>query len=85
MCTKLCIIHYGETDWNCEGRIQGHPDIQVNEVGRWWPTQPPPSPGPIWCDLPLLELRIHPHGRGGGAALEGLHLEDQLHPLAAPA
>jgi len=30
---KLYLIRHGETDWNAEGRIQGHSDIELNERG----------------------------------------------------
>jgi probable phosphoglycerate mutase len=28
------VARHGETDWNAEGRIQGHKDIPLNEAGR---------------------------------------------------
>lgn len=32
--TELIIIRHGETEWNAEGRIQGHQDVLLNERGR---------------------------------------------------
>jgi probable phosphoglycerate mutase len=32
--TRLIIIRYGETEWNLEGRIQGHLDSPLTETGR---------------------------------------------------
>lgn len=32
--TRLLIVRHGETDWNAEGRVQGHRDIPMNEEGR---------------------------------------------------
>ena len=34
MATTLYIVRHGETDWNREGRIQGHTDIPLNAEGR---------------------------------------------------
>ncbi len=31
---RLFIFRHGETDWNVEGRFQGHLDIPLNDVGR---------------------------------------------------
>lgn len=31
---KLYIFRHGQTDWNAERRVQGHTDIELNEVGR---------------------------------------------------
>jgi len=31
---RLYIVRHGETDWNREGRVQGHADIPLNENGR---------------------------------------------------
>ncbi len=31
---ELVIFRHGQTDWNAEGRIQGHLDVPLNEVGR---------------------------------------------------
>lgn len=33
MTTKLFLVRHGETEWNVEGRIQGHLDIPLNEIG----------------------------------------------------
>jgi broad specificity phosphatase PhoE len=32
--TTFYIMRHGETDWNKEGRVQGHSDIPLNETGR---------------------------------------------------
>lgn len=31
---KIFIVRHGETEWNSEGRIQGHTDISLSERGR---------------------------------------------------
>ncbi|KAM7507070.1 hypothetical protein LguiA_017523 [Lonicera macranthoides] len=31
---EIVVIRHGETEWNANGRIQGHVDIELNEVGR---------------------------------------------------
>ncbi|HWX09771.1 MAG TPA: histidine phosphatase family protein, partial [Gaiellaceae bacterium] len=30
----LLLVRHGETDWNAEGRLQGHTDRPLNEHGR---------------------------------------------------
>lgn len=32
--TQVLAIRHGQTDWNVQGRIQGHLDIALNEAGR---------------------------------------------------
>jgi len=32
--TELIVIRHGETEWNAEGRIQGHQDVHLNERGK---------------------------------------------------
>ena len=32
--TTLLLVRHGETDWNAEGRLQGHTDLPLNERGR---------------------------------------------------
>ncbi|KAF3659509.1 phosphoglycerate mutase-like protein 4 isoform X1 [Capsicum chacoense] len=32
--TEIIVIRHGETEWNADGRIQGHLDIELNDVGR---------------------------------------------------
>jgi probable phosphoglycerate mutase len=32
--TTLLLVRHGETDWNRDGRWQGHSDTQLNEAGR---------------------------------------------------
>lgn len=32
---KLYLVRHGETEWNKEGRVQGHSDIPLNEYGRY--------------------------------------------------
>jgi broad specificity phosphatase PhoE len=34
MVTTLLLVRHGETDWNAEGRLQGHTDRPLNEHGR---------------------------------------------------
>lgn len=31
---KLFLVRHGETDWNREGRFQGHTDVELSDVGR---------------------------------------------------
>lgn len=33
MTTTLYFVRHGETAWNVEGRIQGHLDIPLNDIG----------------------------------------------------
>ncbi|CAI9282987.1 unnamed protein product [Lactuca saligna] len=32
--TEIVVVRHGETEWNAEKRIQGHLDIDLNDVGR---------------------------------------------------
>ncbi|KAL7262074.1 hypothetical protein ACSBR1_000454 [Camellia fascicularis] len=31
---EIVVVRHGETAWNAEGRVQGHLDVELNEVGR---------------------------------------------------
>jgi probable phosphoglycerate mutase len=33
--TRLIAVRHGETAWNAQQRIQGHADIDLNDVGHW--------------------------------------------------
>ncbi|KMT09353.1 hypothetical protein BVRB_6g134470 [Beta vulgaris subsp. vulgaris] len=33
-CTEFIIVRHGETDWNAIGKMQGHLDVELNEIGR---------------------------------------------------
>lgn len=33
--TRILAVRHGETAWNRDTRIQGHTDIDLNELGRW--------------------------------------------------
>jgi len=32
--TRFCLVRHGETNWNVEGRLQGHTDIDLNHHGE---------------------------------------------------
>ena len=32
--TTLLLVRHGETDWNADGRLQGHTDRPLSEFGR---------------------------------------------------
>ncbi|XP_030466888.1 phosphoglycerate mutase-like protein 4 [Syzygium oleosum] len=31
---EIVVVRHGETEWNADGRIQGHLDVELNETGR---------------------------------------------------
>ncbi|KAF7848663.1 hypothetical protein BT93_L1757 [Corymbia citriodora subsp. variegata] len=31
---EIVVVRHGETEWNADKRIQGHLDIELNEIGR---------------------------------------------------
>ena len=31
---RLVLVRHGETEWNVERRLQGHLDVDLNDVGR---------------------------------------------------
>ncbi|PIA46433.1 hypothetical protein AQUCO_01500164v1 [Aquilegia coerulea] len=31
---EIVVVRHGETEWNCDGRLQGHLDAELNEFGR---------------------------------------------------
>ena len=33
--TRILAIRHGQTAWNADGRIQGHTDIPLDELGQW--------------------------------------------------
>ncbi|KAJ6366907.1 hypothetical protein OIU77_003314 [Salix suchowensis] len=33
-CAEIIVVRHGETVWNVDGRIQGHIDVELNDVGR---------------------------------------------------
>lgn len=33
--TRIIAIRHGETTWNVDGRLQGHLDIPLNDIGQW--------------------------------------------------
>ena len=33
--TRWLLVRHGETEWNRDGKAQGHADIQLSDVGRW--------------------------------------------------
>ena len=33
--TRIIAIRHGETTWNVDGRLQGHLDIPLNDIGLW--------------------------------------------------
>lgn len=31
---EIVVVRHGETEWNADGRIQGHLDVELNDIGR---------------------------------------------------
>ncbi|KAJ4847042.1 hypothetical protein Tsubulata_017072 [Turnera subulata] len=32
--TEIIVVRHGETEWNADGRLQGHLDVELNEIGK---------------------------------------------------
>ncbi|XP_015576717.1 phosphoglycerate mutase-like protein 4 isoform X2 [Ricinus communis] len=32
--TEIIVVRHGETEWNANGRLQGHLDVELNDAGR---------------------------------------------------
>ena len=73
--TRMVLVRHGETDWNKEGRIQGHQPTHLNEQGRREarlvaPRVAAETPGHLYSsDLPRAMETAE-----AAAALTGLHI-----------
>ena len=73
MPTRLAIIRHGPTEWNAEGRIQGHTDIPLSAAGRaavaGWRV-PGELAGWRWLASPLMRARETARRLGAEPAIE---------------
>lgn len=71
---NIYLLRHGETDWNKEGRIQGHTDIPLNQKGRMQIAQTAKGLAGICSDIDLIICsplsRAHESAR---IAAENLH------------
>ena len=51
---NIYLLRHGETDWNKEGRIQGHTDIPLNQKGRMQIAQTAKGLAGICSDIDLI-------------------------------
>jgi probable phosphoglycerate mutase len=77
---KACFLRHGPTEWNVQGRIQGHTDIPLSQEGlatmRGLTPPPPFHQAAVYCS-PLLRARQTAEAMGLSAPILDARLMEQ--------